>query len=796
MNKSLFFIIGFLFCNLAVTGQNTVKLKGIITDSLDNSPLPGATVLLNYGQMTQATDKNGAFDFTVPKNLEFSLVIRYVGYVAQRRVLKLSDDTKLNIALNKVSNELDAVIISAKASQNLKRPLLGVSSLNIKTLQKLPTALGETDILRGLQMLPGVSSVGEASNGVNIRGGTTDQNLMLLDNAPIFNPTHMFGLFSAFPSDAVSGFDLYKGNVPARYGGRAAAVLDVTLAQPELDKFKLDGGISLVANRLKMNAPIIKDKMGLMISGRGAFNDWLLPIVSKKLKDIKANFGDGAAKLFYVVNPKNTITLSSYYSFDNFQTESLGTIGDINSTATQYEYQTLNFSGKWLTLINDNLNIQTSLVSSEYKPNILLPELDSDNKVRIEQAISYKKAASNLNYYVGNHKIELGADFTQYTINPGELVPGTSTSVLAIQTPIEKGQELGISAEDELEIGKNITLSLGLRYSYFRKPGPADVLIYDAGKERNDFSIIDTLNYGNGSLVQSYGGPEPRIGMRFLLNKFSSIKMGYNMMRQYMQVVSNTTTPIPTSRWKTSDLYIKPQVSSLYTAGYFHELQSQIYEFSLEAYYRFTNNIIDYKPGASFLLQQHPETELLQGVNKSYGVEFMLSKKKGEVTGWLNYTWARSFNKINEGPGFTQQINFGNWYASNYDRPHTVNAAVVINQGEHHDFSFNFTYSTGRPYTSPQGFIRFSDSVYPFYALRNNSRIPDYHRLDFAWNIYNPSMRDKRFKSNWTFTVYNLYGRANAYSIFMRSEGNVAKSYKLTVFGSPIVSLSYNFKFL
>ncbi len=793
--KKIYLILIFFSVHFLGTAQ-VVKLKGTILDSLDNSPLPGATILLNYGQMNLVSDKNGHFEVSLPSNVEFTLVVRYVGYVAIRKTLLLKENTETKIFLNKVSNQLDAVIISAKSSQNLKRPILGVSSLNIKTLQKLPTALGETDILRGLQMLPGVSSVGEASNGVNIRGGTTDQNLMLLDDAPIFNPTHMFGLFSAFPSDAVASFDLYKGNVPARFGGRAAAVLDVTLAQPELDKFKMEGGISLVANRLKINTPLIKDKMGLMISARAALNDWMLPIVSKKLKDIKSNFGDGAAKWFYIINPKNTLTASAYYSYDNFQTEALGTIGDINAVNTQYEYQTLNFSTKWLYLINDKLNIQTSLVSSQYDPIIKLPELDTDNKVRIEQSIDYQKVASNLNYYKDKHQLEMGLDMTRYVINPGKLVPGSSTSVLSIITPIEKGIELGASIEDEITFSKKTTLSVGLRYSSFLKMGPSDELIYEQGQERNEFSLIDTVSYGQGDIAQNYGGFEPRIGFRWLLSKNTSLKFGYNMMRQYLQVVSNTTTPIPTSRWKTSDAYIKPQISNLYTAGYFQELDSKIYEFSLEAYYRFTDNIIDYKSGASFLLQQHPETELLQGVNKSYGVEFMLSKKKGEATGWLNYTWARSFNKVSEGEGFTQQINFGNWYAANYDRPHTVNAALVLNQGEHHDFSFNFTYSTGRPYTSPQGFIRFSDNVYPFYAIRNNARIPDYHRLDFAWNIYNPAMRAKRFKGNWTFTVYNLYGRANAYSIFLRSEGNVAKTYKLTVFGSPIVSLSYNFKFM
>ncbi|SOE24121.1 TonB-dependent Receptor Plug Domain [Spirosomataceae bacterium TFI 002] len=778
-----------------VSAQQTFRLSGMVIDSTDGNPMPGATIMLSYKSLIVATDRKGQFEFNVPVG-DFAIITKFVGYRASRGFINFKGDTTITIVLDKISNELSEVIVAAKASQNLKRPILGVSSLNIKTLRKIPTAMGEVDILRGLQMLPGVSSVGEASNGVNIRGGTTDQNLMLLDDAPIFNPTHMFGLFSAFPSEAVSGVDLYKGNVPARYGGRASAVMDVQLAQPSLEQFSMEGGVSFVSNRVKMDIPLITDKMGIMISGRGAFNDWALPLVSKQLKDLKANFGDASAKLFYKMNSKNTLSLSSYYSYDFFRTESLGSIGEINSTSTDFRYSTLNFSGKWFTAINNNLNLQTTLVSSQYQPSILLPELNSGKTPEIRQDIDFKRIATNLNYYFGKHKIEGVLDATYYELNPGELLPNGSTAVRNIATPIEKGLELAIGIEDEVEISDALTISAGMRYSNYRSLGPGLVNVYRENSELSSFNLIDSVFVGKGETMASYGGLEPRVGIRYALNKRNSLKFGFNIMRQYLQVISNTTTPIPTSRWKSSDTHIKPQVSNLYTLGYFKDTKTGIYEYSIEGYFRYTQNVIDYKPGADFLLQAYPETELLQGVNKSYGIETMVSKKKGEVTGWINYTWARSFNKINSGEGFSQSVNFGNWYAANYDRPHTFNASMIINQGKHHDFGFNFTYSTGRPYTTPVGFVKFSDASFPFYTVRNNSRIPDYHRLDFSWNIYQPSMKDKKWKGNWTFTVYNLYGRKNAYSIFMRTEGLVAKPYKLTVFGAPIVSLAYNFKFL
>lgn len=787
----------FTFCTLFTTyaQKSTATLSGIVKDSVSQKPLAGASISLNYGQLDAKTDDDGAYLMVVPKGQEIVFVIKYVGYRPVRKVLELTADMTLNITLNEVSNELEEVIVSSTSSKDaIKRPILGVSSLNIKALKKLPTALGEVDILRGLQMLPGVSSVGEAANGVNIRGGTTDQNLMLLDGAPIFNPTHMFGLFSAFPSEAVSGFDLYKGNVPARFGGRAAAVLDVTMKQPSLTKFNLEGGISLVSNRLKMDIPIVKDKLAIMIAGRGAFNDFLLPLVSQQFDNIRASFGDAASKLFWRINQKNTFTASAYYSKDFFQTELLGTIGDINATSTQFNYQTVNFSGQWFHAINDNLNLQTSFATSDYVPVLVLPEFNSDNSVEISSGVDFRQVKTNLNYYKGKHKFEAGIDGTLYVINPGALNPGSSPSVSPITLLDEKGLELGIYLEDEIDINSNLTISGGLRYSHFLNLGPADVRIYDS-PIRDELGLVDTLSFGNNQIVAQYGGFEPRFGLRYSLNPMASIKFGYNLMRQYMQVVSNTTTPIPTARWKTSDRYIKPQVSSLITAGYFQELSDKIYEYSIEAYYRSTDNIIDYRPGADFLLQQFPEGELLQGFNRSYGLELMMAKKKGELTGWINYTYSRSLNQVNEGPSILQQVNFGDFYPANYDRPHTINSSIVINQGVHHDFSFNFTYSTGRPFTTPQGSILFQDQIFPFYDVRNNNRLPDYHRLDFAWNIYNPSMQNRKFKGNWTFTIYNLYGRKNAYSIFLRTVGTRVEANRLTIFGAPMPSLSYNFTF-
>jgi hypothetical protein len=318
---------------------------------------------------------------------------------------------------------------------------------------------------------------------------------------------------------------------------------------------------------------------------------------------------------------------------------------------------------------------------------------------------------------------------------------------------------------------------------------------YRPGEPRDLIAAIDSTRYGPGQVSQTYGGAEPRFGLRYALGPNASLKLGYNLMRQYLQVVTNTTTPLPTSRWKTADANIRPQVSQMITAGYFLSFKENIYELTVESYWRNTQHVIDYRPGADFLLQPNPETQLLQGQSRAYGLEAMLTKKKGELTGWLNYTYARTLNQVYEGASVEQNINGGQYYRANYDRPHTLNASITIDVDRHNSFGFTFAYSTGRPYSAPTGFVTLDNIQYPYYGERNQARLPDYHRLDFAWNIYSPSMRDRRWQGRWAFTVYNVYGRNNPYSVFFRTESGKTNAYKLTVFGAPILSLAYNFVF-
>lgn len=785
-----------LGANAQETRPLTWRISGAVGDSATGKPLSRAAIIIDYdkGSRGTYTDASGYFALDLPPG-NHTMVVRHLGYVTFRKAFLLRQHETFTLKLPTIASQLEEVIITSKGyDRTIRQPLLGVAQINMAALRRMPAALGEVDILRSLQLLPGVTSVGEAANGVNIRGGTTDQNLILLDDTPILNPTHMFGLFSVFPPDAVSSLDLYKGNVPARFGGRAAAVLDISLKNPDLEKVTLTGGISLVSNKLTLGVPLAKGRLGLLVSGRGAFNSFMLPWISPQLSNIRANFGDGTTKLFWRIGGRHTLTAMGYASYDAFQTNLIGSIANINAVSTRYAHQTLNGSLRWFWGLSDQLNLVTTVSVATYRPDIISTEPD-DNLVLLRQRLRQWQAKTSLGLSRQTSKSEVGLSVTRYDLNPGELQPNRSQAVNPAQTPYEQGVELALFADHEREFSDRLAVSLGLRLSGFANLGPDLVRQYQPGRLPNDAYVIDSVRYGTGQVTARYGGPEPRLGLRYSLTPDASVKIGYNLMRQYLQQITNTTTPLPTSRWKTADGFIRPQVSQLWSAGWFQNLKQSIYEVSAEVYYRTTRHSLDYKPGANFLLQSHPETQLLSGQGRAYGLELMVARKKGELTGWVNYTYSRTQNRVDAGPAFSERINGGHWYAANYDRPHNVNASINLNQTRHHSFAFNIAYSTGRPYSAPEGFIRYQGRTYPYYNARNEYRLPAYHRLDFAWNIHNPSLKNRRWQGHWTFTVYNLYGRKNAYSIYYKTEQQATNPFRLSIFAAPLPSLAYNIEF-
>ncbi len=770
------------------------EVSGTVRDSITGRAVSSSTLLINYGKVGIVTDTNGYFSYKLPAGTH-AITFTRLGYRPFRTKFSVVRDTVFDIRIMQVANELEEVVITTQAvDQNITKPILGVSQLSIKTIKKLPAMMGEVDVMRSLQLLPGVTSVGEASNGVNVRGGTVDQNLILLDDAPILNPTHLFGLFSVFPPDAVATMDLYKGITPARYGGRAAAVLDISMANPNLEHFKLQAGIGPVSNRLTTEIPLIKNKIGVLIAGRGSFNDFWFRLGPPRVQNIRGNFVDGVVKLFYRLNARNTLTLSSYGNYDFTQTELLGGISSIQSSSTQFEFKTLNLTAKWYHSFGEKLDMQVIGVHSRYQPNTLLPEVDNDNKVSISSEVLQRQIKANLNYLPAKrHKIEFGVSAIHYQISPGKLDAGRNQSVIPVSLPMENALELAGHIEDEISINHRTTLSLGTRYSYFMNFGPATVRYYRPEFVRDESAILSEEFFGANQLINTYDGFEPRIGIRHSLNETASFKVGYNLMRQYLQVVTNATTPLPTSRWKTSDPNIKPQISQLWTLGYFKNFYGNIYEMSLEGYLRHTQNILDYKPGANFILENFVETQLLQGRSRASGVELMVARKKGELTGWVSYTYSRVLNQINEGPNFNERINGGRWYPSNFDRPHSFNLSFTVSPNKWHTFSFTFTYASGRPFTAPTGLLRDGDRLLPYFSARNNDRIKDYHRLDFSWHIHNPRDKQGKWRGDWIVTIFNVLGRRNQYSVFLQPYEQSFRTYELTILNAPFVSLTYNF---
>ena len=776
----------------SVSAQRTFSLRGNVKDAGSGKPLIGAAISLDSKKTGILTDSLGNYYLRIPQD-DYVVKVSFVGYKPFRKFIKLDKNFSLHVILEDVTKQLEEVIVSSISTRsNILTPSLGVSLLSIKGIKKIPAMMGEVDILRSLQTLPGVSSVGEGANGLNIRGGAVDQNLIFIDDTPIFNPTHLFGLFSVFASDAIRELELYKGGIPARFGGRTASVLDIKMIEPSLEKFKFEGGIGPISNRIMVEIPLIKNKLSILAAGRVSFNDfWFKTFAPDNLKNTRANFYDIANKIFYKPNAQNTIALSTYFSQDFYRVDSLFSLENVIAKQTDFRYGHANASLKWNHYFNPKTSLEILGAYSNYKTVTESP--DSVNRIELKNKIQYKNFKVNLDRTLNDrHRANFGFSAVQYDLSPGILNKDIISKISAIELAKEQSIELSLHADDEFKVNEKLTVQYGLRYTQFLNVGISEIRKYQDGEPKSSVTLI-SLEKKEG-ITKTYGGFEPRITAVYVFNAFTSMKFGYNRMQQFLNLVTNNTTPLPTSRWKISDENILPQKSDFVSLGYFKTWNDNVWEASLETYYRDTKNTIDYVSGANLQLNPTIETQLLQGRGRSYGTELMISKKKGELTGWVSYTFARSFQQTT-GTYPEQRINGGDWYASNYDKPHSVNVVLNATPDKHNSFSFIFAYNTGRPFSSPTGTYTLDGQQLPLYTARNNDRIPDYHRLDFSWTITNPSMKEKRWEGSWIFTVYNVYGRSNPYSVFFTNGKSGTKVYQLSVFASPLVSLAYNFKF-
>lgn len=784
-------------------GQKDYELEINVVDIETGAKVEFANVFITPCSCGGPTTVNGSLIVNLPEDT-YQVVTSCIGYGNDTTSIELFKDKKLVVRLDTKGYQLESITVSGQSTQqNLERTVMGVQQLSATKLKTLPTAIGEVDVLRSLTMLPGVGSAGEASNGLSVRGGSLDQNLVLLDNAPIYNPTHLFGLFSIFTPDAIGAIDVYRANMPSQYGGRIASVVDIKVKNPDAEKLTLNGGVSLVSSRIGIETPIIKNKLSVIAAGRVSFNDFIFRRI-ERLKRTRANFWDGTIKLKYQHDDKNAFTFTGFHSKDFYELDITSRINSITASSNQFDYATYNGTLNWLKTINDNTFLRNTLVSVDYKPKILFPQEDSDNKIVYESRIQYRSLQSEWTK-IKSDALTISAGFQgdQITLSPGRLLPGTAQGIDAVTLNKESSLELALFGNAEWNPTERLAISLGLRYSQYFLFGPFQEAQY-ADPESTD--ILDIVDYGSGEVVTSYGGPEPRLGIRWKASDLISFKGSYSLTRQYLQNIYNSTTPLPTSRYKNSDPYIKPQVGHTFSLGVYKNSKNSQIAMSAEAYYRIVDNVLDYKPGADFFLQNFIEQDVVQGDGTAYGLEFNFEKPEGSINGWFNYTWSRSLRVFNA-DALASRINNNEPFNSDFDRPHVFNGTINFRANAYNTFSFNFTYQTGRPYSIPNATFTVDNIPIPVFLERNNARLPDYHRLDFSWRIHNISTKQtKRWKGDWIFTVYNLYNRNNAYNRYFagRNLGSAVNAglgrgalgaYQFSIFSTTVVSLAYTFTF-
>lgn len=764
--------------------QGKATIAGTIRDSKSGEPVIGASVFVENPMIGASTDQFGHYSLSLPKG-QHIVKVKSIGMKNTHRQVMLYANGRLDIEIDEDITPLKEVVVESDRDARVTGMQMGMEKLDIKTMKQMPLALGETDIMKVVLTLPGVQTVGEGTVGLNVRGGATNQNLILYNDATVYNPSHLFGFFSTFNPDVLKNVELYKSGINAEYGGRLSSVLDVHTREGNLKKLSGSGGISPITGRFSLEGPIIKDKTSFLLGVRSTYSDWILDRVkTDELKSSDASFYDLNASISHKINEDNNIYLSGYISKDKFK---------LNSD-TAYEYSDRNASLKWKHVFNSKLYGVLTGTYSRYEYAVT-SNSSPINAFEMDFAIKQWNAKADINYFPSaKHTITAGASVTRYDLSPGNYQPyGAESKVVPDVLQDEQGVESAAYIGENFEITPALSVYAGLRYSYYQNYGPREVYRYAAGVPRQESSIQDTVHYGSGPIA-TYHGAEPRFSVRYLLSENTSLKFSYNRMRQYIQMLSNTTVIAPTDIWKLSDSYIRPQVGDQLSIGFYKNLRGNMIEVSLEGYYKKTKNATDFKDGASLLLNHHLETDILNAEGKAYGVEFMLKKVTGKLNGWISYTYSRTMLKT-LGTTASETINNGAYYPSSYDKPHALNFIGNYKFSRRFNFSMNIVYSTGRPITLPIAKYDLGGSMRVYYSDRNAFRIPDYIRTDISINVEGNHKVRKLAHSSWTFAVYNLWGRENAYSVYFTSENGKIRGYKMSIFARPIPTITYNFKF-
>ncbi|WP_343695388.1 TonB-dependent receptor [Flavobacterium sp.] len=763
-------------------------LKGQISDD-EKQPVIGANVFIKELETGTVTDSNGKFSFEVA-NGNYTLVISYVGFKNQEKYVTVSGDVNYNFNIESDSQQLGEVIVTNTKAVDVKATQMSVNRLTMQEIKRIPVAMGEPDPLKSILTLPGVTNAGEASSGFNVRGGAADQNLILLDGAPVYADSHMFGFFSIFNADIVNGLDLYKGGIPSKFGGRVSSVLDVTQQTGDFENFKVNGGIGIISSRLLVQGPLQKEKGSFILSGRTSYAHLFLKLADNQNS---AMFYDLNAKLNYRFDAKNSLSFSGYFGNDLF---------DINDRFASTYGSTMGILS-WKHKFSDRLNSNLSTFYSEYRFNLEIPV----ESFKWDSSIQSYGLKYNWNYQQSEKfKISYGIDGLYYNFNPGVVQPTASDSQFNYKQ-LDKKYALETSAylDFENQITEKLNFRYGLRYSSFYRFGPEPINTYENGqavvynplyKIYEEGTPNGTINYKNGQAISTFNNFEPRAALSYSFNDNTSVKASYNRMAQYIHILSNTQSPLPMSIWTPSGPFTKPQLLDQYALGYFKNFRDGDYSLETELFYKNVQNRIDYIDGADVLANNNIEQVILNGKARSYGMELLLRKNTGVFTGWISYTLSRAEQKT---PGRTPEepgIANGDWYLSGYDKLHNLSVVGSYEFSPKWSFNGNFTLQSGQPVTYATGYYEIGGIHVPNYSLRNENRLPLFHHLDLAATYTPKPDKKKGWQSYWVFSLYNVYNRKNAASMsFTTNEDTGAnETRRLSIFGI-VPGVSYNFKF-
>lgn len=785
-----FISLFFLFFTLTSFAQDKYTLSGVISDVKTNETLIGVSIIIDELRTGTSTNEYGFYSITLPEG-NYTLRISYLGYQEIKTTVVLNQNTKSNFSIQESEELLEEVILVDNPNKiNVKSPEMSVNKLAVSTIKKMPVVLGEVDILKSILTLPGVTNAGEGQSGFNVRGGAVDQNLILLDEATIYNSSHLFGFFSVFNADAIKDLKLYKGGIPARFGGRVASVLDIYQKEGNSKEFHVNGGIGLISSRILAEGPIVKDKGSFLIGGRSSYAHLFLKLTDN---DNSAYFYDLNTKLSYKLNDNNSLYLSGYFGRDVFSLN--------QSFVNTYGNSVLNL--RWNHLFSDKLFSNASLIYSDYYYGLTLDFIGFNWDSGIK---NYNFKYDFKHYLTAKTKLTYGINTVYYDFNPGKIEPTDSESgINPDQLDKKYAFEPAIYIDAEQTISNKLSVNYGLRYSMFYRLGSQEINIYENNQAVNydsDLKIyekatpIGTRKYGSNETIASFDNLEPRLALSYAVDDNQSLKLSYNRMSQYLHLISNTQSPTPLDVWAPSDDFLKPQILDQYAIGYFRNFVNGKYTLEVESFYKKIKNRLDYIDGADLIANNAIEQVVLAGKARAYGLEILARKNEGKLSGWVSYTLSRSEQQT---PGRTADeigINNGNWYKTGWDKTHNLSVTGMYQLNEKWSFGSIFSLQTGQPVTYPNGQYQYLGITIPSFSERNSNNLPTYHRLDISATLTPKSNEGKKIQGEWVFGIYNLYNRRNAASINFRQNQDSGnnEAVRLSIFGI-VPSVTYNFKF-